>query len=1782
MRKLFTLAAALVFSLIAFSQVSLSLTNGRTTLQTTANTNLTAFYKQQSPVAGKRFVVLQWASPLTASQREIIAANGIKLQAYIPPYSYTATINKELSKTDLQNAGIMAIGYLPAAFKISKALQQPERTTWLQGNNGLIEVLVKVSGISVAEATALLQAQHITMLASEVEQYNILKIKIAAAQINEVAANPFVEWLEPAHPKDKPLNYRSRSLSAANVASVPVSANGYGLTGAGVVAGVGDDSDPSSHIDLVDRIINRTGSAYDYHGTHVTGTLGGAGILNYSQRGYAPAVKVVSQIISGIWLNAAQYIADFGMTLTNNSYGNIEQDNSYEGVYDLYSQIMDQQANDYPDLLHVFAVGNDGLVAIPPYPAHYGTVLSSYQTAKNVLSVGQINNDYNARASSSSGPVRDGRLKPEIMALGEAVISTGPYNTYFYSWGTSMAAPAVTGSAALLSEQYHRQFGAANPKAGLLKTLIMNGGLDIDNAGVDFRTGYGMLNLPRSLAMLKNNRFFSNTIATGGLQTQTISVPANTASLKVMLYWIDPAAAIYATKTLVNDLDLEVLDPLGNIVQPQRLDTLARNVTSAATTGPDHINNSEQVIINTPTAGTYTIRVKGYAVNVNATQPYFVAYDYLPIGLQLYSPWEGEGYFPGEGILMHWEDNGTGNNPRTLEYSTDDGATWNLIANNIAANALAYDWNIPNVAATTTAKVRITENGFSSTSGRFTIIGPVNHSFADASQQCEGYCKIMWPAVPGATDYQVLMKRGPAMEIIATTTNLSYTVSGLSKDSVYWFSVLPRINGIAGKRSNGQSYQPNGGSCGGNISDNDLKLDAILSPNTGRRFSAAQLTANETISVQIKNLDDAAVNDYDVKYSINGSAFIAQHISSSVAAGSTAVVNFPGVNLSAEGTYTITAVVKNTAPDGVVKNDTLVKTVKQLVNASITLATPFLENFETADSAKYETATMGLTGLDRWDFSPLTGNGDSYGRIRTFLNRGIANGNRGITIDVNKFVDNTNLGTSQLTGTFNLAAYNAATDEVRLDFLYKQHGAFQQDATVGKNIVQVKGTETASLQPAYNLTANQPATAGQFRRSESIELSDIIASAGQNFSATTQVIFNQTSTLGTSDNTHFAGFTFDDIRLYTVANDMQAIAIDTPATSNCAQNMVPVRIRMKNSMSYAISSIPVKFQVDGGTVTTETVAFVAPNTVATYTFTALANVSVAGSHIIKAWVDLPADNFRSNDTISKTIINQPVISSFPYLQDFESNAGNFYTGGKNVSWAYGLPNGFKIHTAASGTKAWKTGMNGIYNDEEMSYLYTPCFNVSGLSAPTLSFAMAYDIEYCRPTACDAAWVEYSTDGETWQKLGSTGSGTNWYNNSTAQLWDSSKAHWHVATTALPASNNLRLRFVMSSDLYSGREGIAIDDIHIYDNTNPIFDGNTNSSLITQNVNGTNAVSFTDGNKLVATLLPNGNNLGSTGAKAYLYNGTIRNDAQQYYAARNITVQTAITSTSTPVTVRMYFTDAEADSLRLATTCPTCKQLKDYTNIGITKYDNNDKTKENGTMADNQGGMYSYFGSAIVRKVPYDKGYYAELNVNSFSELWLNEGTVGNTILPIQWVSFTADKRPADRVLLQWALQNESSALQYEVEVLRPGSTGYQRLTVIPAINQQPQSRYTYTDSSTGKRGIYQYRIKRTDRNGQISYSEVRLVLFGNKNLNVMVYPNPVTTSLQIILQGVANTPIQLYLYDQTGKLLQQQKTTATGATQKLQLNMAGLPGGGYQLKVQSGNDVLVEKVVKGE
>lgn len=1709
-----------------------------------------------SRIRQKSFAIIQFETLPTDEKRRQLSQSGIELLDYVPNNAFTVTITGALNAAILLQSKARAIIELTPQQKMQPDLARGILPVWAVKTIGTVDVWVSFPrSFRYDEVVSELRSRNFDISSLTYKNYRILSLRISQQRISELAALPFIEYVQPAPHEDQLLNHQSVTNSRANVLSSSLP-GGRSLRGENVVIGIGDDSDPLRHMDLAGRVINRAAIAGGGHGIHVSGTAAGAGIIKERFKGYAPKATILSQSFSNIFALAPVYVQDFGMVVTNNSYGNIVGECNYNGVYDLYSRILDQQALDLPRLQNVFAAGNSGALNCSPYPSGFKTVLGSYQSAKNVIVVGNTTQNALIYSSSSKGPVQDGRLKPEITAQGTMIYSSYPVNTYVFSSGTSMATPAVTGGLALLYQRYRQLHSGADPKSGLMKALLCNGGTDIGNPGPDFSYGFGWMNLLRSVQTLENQNYFESSIAQGNKLSQSINVPANTAQLKVMLYWNDPPATILSAHTLVNDLDLKVVGISSDTTLPFILDTVPGNVTSVATRGEDHINNIEQVVINNPVPGSYTLDVYGTLIAQNSPQEYFLVYDVIPVSTVLTYPIGSEKLVQGDSIYISWDSWGDPANDFTIRFSSDNGVTW--ADTSAPANARQLKWFVPPVI-TDQAKIQVNRNStlMTSTSDVFTILGAPVISLNPV--QCEGYFSVKWNKISGATDYEVMMFRGNDMISVATTTDSTYTISGLSKDSVYWVSVRTRLNGIPGRRSDAISRQPNSGTCTGTISDNDLKLDALIAPASGRKFTSTELTAATTISARIKNLDDAAINKFAVKYSVNGGSWQIDSVLTPIAAGASVIHSFTVTyDFSVAGTYTLkVAVVNAAATDPVNVNDTVSVIIKQLDNPAIDLSSDFIDDLETAADQTYSAKQIGLNGLDRYDFTTSS----SFGRLRSFFNSGIAySGSKALTLDAYEY--NAAGTADSLFGTFNLSAYDTATDDVRLDFRFKNHGELNNPA----NNVWIRGNDTKPWVNVYDLYTNQNEADGSYKLSTSIELSDFLRANLQNFSSSFQVRWGQWGQILASDDFGGAGYTFDDIRLYRAFNDIQMISIDTPIVASCGLNATtPVKVSIRNSANSAINSIPVNFQIDNGAVITETISSIAAKTTIQYTFTATANLASTGDHLVKVWVDYSGDSFKANDTTEVQLVNSNIISSFPYLENFELGDGGWYTEGKKSSWEYGTPASDKISGAASGSKAWKTSLTGSYNDMEYSYLYSPCFNITGMTNPTLSVSLALDLEDCGNTLCDGAYVEYSADGITWTRLGANGQGTNWYNKSYPgnNLWSiQDYTRWHVATIPLPTGLvNLRLRFVFKSDPAVSREGVGLDDIHIYDNSFGIYDGVTMGSPVSQNISGGNSwIHFTSGGKLVASVQPNGQNMGNTDAQAYINTTPVRFRGNQYYHDRNITIKPATINLTDSVLVRFYFLDNETESLINATGCAGCSKPSSAYQLGVSKYSDGNDNNENGTIADDNQGSWLYILPSQTHKVPFDKGYYAEFKVKDFSEFWLNDGGLGNlNALPVQIVDFTATKNQNRDVLLQWTTANEINVNRYEVELAK-GNDVYRRNHFSPIGqvrsigNSSGLQQYSFTDGESNKTGVRYYRLKIIDNDGSFKYSAVRPVVF-NDEITWQVFPNPSQGIFNLIYQAAGNQSILVQVFDASGKNILNTTVSASGFVEKFVIDL---------------------------
>ena len=257
-------------------------------------------------------------------------------------------------------------------------------------------------------------------------------------------------------------------------------------------------------------------------------------------------------------------------------------------------------------------------------------------TAKNILTVGSVHDipqGYKTESDvvmthySAWGPTDDGRIKPDIVANGEGLLSPAGNGYLVYS-GTSQAAASVTGALALIQEyhnEFHNEFMSANALKALTIATADEAG---DFPGPDFKFGWGLMNTARAVNIVKQD-YFHNVIREGTINEDFLMVHkfelGGDMDYKVALVWNDPAATVSPPAVdllqpkLVNQLDLRVFNK-GVIEYPWRLDF--NNPDAPAIKGAGYRDNVEVVEFSTDSSGEYDVAVSHTGSLQSGSQDY--------------------------------------------------------------------------------------------------------------------------------------------------------------------------------------------------------------------------------------------------------------------------------------------------------------------------------------------------------------------------------------------------------------------------------------------------------------------------------------------------------------------------------------------------------------------------------------------------------------------------------------------------------------------------------------------------------------------------------------------------------------------------------------------------------------------------------------------------------------------------------------------------------------------------------------------------------------------------------------------------------------------------------------------------------------------------------------------------------------------------------------------------------------------------------------------------------
>ena len=193
------------------------------------------------------------------------------------------------------------------------------------------------------------------------------------------------------------------------------------------------------------------------HGTHCAGIAAGTGGSSGEYAGVAPQAKLVGVIAldggsgdEGDLLRAVDWTIQnkdrFSIDVMSLSLGGpvVIPGATNNGASSI-SQALDVAVE--AGIVTVVAIGNGNL----GLAAHPGSVSYPGDSVK-AITVGSVNDDHSREIYSSRGPTGDGRLKPDVMAPGGAIMSAraNSGDGYVSYSGTSMATPHVAGVAALM------------------------------------------------------------------------------------------------------------------------------------------------------------------------------------------------------------------------------------------------------------------------------------------------------------------------------------------------------------------------------------------------------------------------------------------------------------------------------------------------------------------------------------------------------------------------------------------------------------------------------------------------------------------------------------------------------------------------------------------------------------------------------------------------------------------------------------------------------------------------------------------------------------------------------------------------------------------------------------------------------------------------------------------------------------------------------------------------------------------------------------------------------------------------------------------------------------------------------------------------------------------------------------------------------------------------------------------------------------------------------------
>ncbi len=563
--------------------------------------------------SGDTVRLIRVSGPLSSGQIEALEQAGAQLLSYIPEFTYLARVPGEHLEAVRALPTVTWTGPFHAAYKIDAELLKTDEAE-VDVNVVYFAEVAGAAGSSGLKTAATALGARVT---AHEDGYPMVRLRIAPSALPALAVRSEVRWIDRWSPPVAQMD-QIRDILGVTLPSVD------GFNGEGIVGEVKDNGIDQGHPDFGNLVGTYGGPVTDAHGTCTFGIVFGDGAESTNATGMMPGA---GGVFCDWYVGRASSVANL-----KNSWGGVFQSNSWSQGYSDSDYDSTSRENDQA------TVDNDVLMFYSASNSNYGVgseTCSTDSVGKNVVCVGAVFHqntetlsddqweNHGSGSTPGQGPARDGRIKPDIIAFfdwiyttdvrGSSGYSSGNYYSDF--GGTSGSCPIVAGAAGLAYQMYEENhFGnnpsGATPKPSTIKALLIANAYQypLDRAN-RYRQGWGLSDVGRIHEAAHNQLIVDADVplSTGQSWSAEVSRWSGAEPLKISLVWSDEPGETSSSKALINDLDLKVTAPDGTIYRGNN--GLVDNLWSLEAGSWDRLNNVENVFIQSPEDGTWTIEV---------------------------------------------------------------------------------------------------------------------------------------------------------------------------------------------------------------------------------------------------------------------------------------------------------------------------------------------------------------------------------------------------------------------------------------------------------------------------------------------------------------------------------------------------------------------------------------------------------------------------------------------------------------------------------------------------------------------------------------------------------------------------------------------------------------------------------------------------------------------------------------------------------------------------------------------------------------------------------------------------------------------------------------------------------------------------------------------------------------------------------------------------------------------------------------------------------------------